>query len=76
MYFLLIFQIIGIKQYLVRPSSGFQCNSLKSASPNTSAASSESGSIASTSYTEPPIAEAILQANGRPLNDVINDVSQ
>ena len=74
MYFF-IFQIIGIKQYLVRPSSGFQCNSLKSPSPNTSAASSESGSIPSTSYTEPLIAEAVLQANGRALNDVINDVS-
>ncbi|CAG9806124.1 unnamed protein product [Chironomus riparius] len=66
-------EIIGIKQYLVRPSSGFQCNSLKSPSPNTSAASSESGSIPSTSYTEPLIAEAVLQANGRALNDVIND---
>ncbi|XP_070498855.1 RNA-binding protein fusilli isoform X5 [Chironomus tepperi] len=66
-------EIIGIKQYLVRPSSPFQCNSLKSASPNTSAASSESGSIPSTSYTEPLIAEAVLQANGIPLSDVIND---
>lgn len=46
-------------------------------SPNTSATSSESGSIASTStYTEPLIPEATLQSAGRSLGDVINDVSR
>lgn len=69
------FQIIGIKQYLVRPL-GIQFVKNSATSPNTSATSSESGSIASTSaYTEPLIPEAILQSAGRPLGDVINDVS-
>lgn len=70
-------QIIGIKQYLVRPV-GTHSSSVKSltASPNTSATSSENGSIASTSYTEPLIPETILQSAGKSLNDVINDVSK
>lgn len=47
-----------------------------STSPTTSAASSESGSIASSAYqpAEPLIPEAILQSAGRPLQDVIVDV--
>lgn len=72
----LSFQIIGIKQYLVRPL-GIQFVKNSATSPNTSATSSESGSIASTSaYTEPLIPEAILQSAGRSLGDVINDVSK
>lgn len=47
-----------------------------SSTSNTSATSSESGSIASTSYTEPLVPEAILQSAGKPLNDVINEVSK
>lgn len=61
---------------------GLQCNNNNNnatkstaTSPNTSATSSESGSIASTSYTEPLIPEAIIQSAGRSLHDVINDVS-
>lgn len=78
-------QIIGIKQYLVRPL-GLQCSnnnnnnnnvskSTATSSSNTSTTSSESGSIASTSYTEPLIPENIIQSAGRSLSDVINDVS-
>lgn len=48
----------------------------KNSTSNTSATSSESGSIASTSYTEPLIPEAILQSAGKPLSDVINEVSK
>ncbi|KAG5680069.1 hypothetical protein PVAND_009597 [Polypedilum vanderplanki] len=77
-------EIIGIKEYLVRPAVGFQCNNnnnnnnnnaskSSTASLNTSATSSESGSVSSTSYTEPLIAESIVQSAGRPLHDVIND---
>lgn len=73
--FFVSFQIIGIKQYLVRPL-GIQFVKNSATSPNTSATSSESGSIASTSaYVEPLIPEAILQSAGRSLGDVINDVS-
>lgn len=72
----LFFQIIGIKQYLVRPL-GIQIVKNSATSPNTSATSSESGSIASTiAYVEPAIPEAILQSAGRSLSDVINDVSE
>lgn len=76
-------QIIGIKQYLVRPL-GLQCSnnnnnnvskSTATSSSNTSTTSSESGSIASTSYTEPLIPDNIIQSAGRSLCDVINDVS-
>lgn len=80
-------QIIGIKQYLVRPI-GLQCsnnnnnnninnNVSKSTatSSNTSTTSSENGSIASTSYIEPLIPDNIVQSAGRALSDVINDVS-
>jgi hypothetical protein len=90
-------QIIGIKQYLVRPiqcssgSSNHNNNNItnnnnnnnnnnnvtknSTASPNTSATSSESGSIASTSFIEPLISDQIIQASGKPLGEVINDVS-
>ena len=64
-----------MKQYLVRPL-GIQFAKNLATSPNTSATSSESGSIPSTSaYTEPLISEAILKSVGRSLSDVINDVS-
>jgi len=69
-------QIIGIQQYLVRPLGIQFMKNAAATSPNTSATSSENGSIASTSYTEPLIPEAILQSAGRSLGDVISDVSK
>lgn len=62
-----------MKQYLVRPLGGAFVKA--ASSPNTSATSSETGSVASASFTEPLIPEAVLQSAGRLLNDVISDVS-
>ena len=71
--YFIFFQIIGVKQYLVRPLGGAFVKA--ASSPNTSATSSETGSVASASFTEPLIPEAVLQSAGRLLNDVISDVS-
>ncbi|CAO1383800.1 unnamed protein product [Diamesa hyperborea] len=64
-------EIIGVKEYLVRPLGGAFVKA--ASSPNTSATSSETGSVASASFTEPLIPEAVLQSAGRLLNDVISD---
>jgi hypothetical protein len=59
----------------VRPG-GCQFIKTSATSPNTSAASSESGSCASTSgFNEPLIPDSILQSSGKPLGDVIVEVS-
>lgn len=63
------FQIIGIKQYLVRPLGLHYAKT-----PNTSATSSESGSTSS-AVVEPLIPDAVLNSSGRSLLDTINDVS-
>lgn len=47
----------------------------KAFSPNTSVSSETSSCISTQSYTEPAISEALLQTNGRLLNEIVGDVS-
>jgi hypothetical protein len=67
----LLFQIVGIKQYLVRPVNqvfGKDSNTIQNAIlPN----STEEPQIPS----DMPISETLLQKAGKPLNEVIEQVS-
>jgi nitrogenase molybdenum-iron protein alpha/beta subunit len=68
----LLFQIVGIKQYLVRPVDqvfGKDSNTIQNAIlPN----STEEPQIPS----DMPISETLLQKAGKPLNEVIDQVSE